>query len=103
MNIRTAAHRSFVALAGAVIFVTTMASTSPANAQDSDGQHTRPCFMIRSNWNTAPDGPQPTCPVPTWQETATTPTHATKTTGTGEKTTVDSSADRPSRATDFMP
>ena len=27
----------------------------------ADTTHARPCFMVRPRWNTALDGPQPTC------------------------------------------
>lgn len=54
-----------------VITGTGAAGAGPSSASDArDGTPDRPCFMVRANWNTA-EGPQPTCPVPTWQRGST--------------------------------
>ena len=62
-------HRRTVAVVGAAVITSiTMGAGASASAADSgtDTVRDRPCFMFRANWNTA-EGPQPTCPVPTWQ------------------------------------
>lgn len=38
--------------------------SAPAVSQPGDGTDTtRPCFLVRSHWNDALDGPQPRCAV----------------------------------------
>jgi hypothetical protein len=64
MNSRQFRRRCSVIGAATIITITTAfvpATTSAATA-DRDGAKNRPCFMVQSHWNTAYDGPQPTCP-----------------------------------------
>jgi hypothetical protein len=66
---RTAA---VVGAATAIIVTTTLTGATGAVASDApDGD--RPCFMVRAHWNTALDGPQPTCATPSWQLVETPP------------------------------
>ena len=60
--------RRIVAVVGvAAITSITTVTVSPTTAASAGAGHAdRPCFMIRAHWNTA-EGPQPTCPVPSWQ------------------------------------
>lgn len=61
--------RRFAASIGVVgIIIAGTGTTAPAAAGGEDGTQDRPCFAFRANWNTA-EGPQPTCPVPSWQRT----------------------------------
>lgn len=41
-----------------------MVDGSGAYPQPDDDPFSRPCFMVRANWNEALDGPQPLCPGP---------------------------------------
>lgn len=50
------ASLAVVALAG---------SAHAGSTSDTEEPYSRPCFMVRSHWNVALDGPQPLCPVPT--------------------------------------
>lgn len=62
-------HRRFVAIAGAAAITIITMSVGPVASATASGHDTtrdRPCFMVRAHWNTA-EGPQPTCPVPSWQ------------------------------------
>ena len=58
------------AWSGAVVMTASMAiagaaEASPARPIDhAEAPFSRPCFMVRSHWNEAIDGAQPTCPVP---------------------------------------
>ncbi|WP_127480004.1 hypothetical protein [Nocardioides pantholopis] len=66
------APRRMGAIAGAAItiVITTVAGpVASAPAAERDTTDSRPCFMVRGNWNLA-DGPQPTCPIPTRQQAA---------------------------------
>ncbi len=101
-------YRRTVAIVGAAAITSITAFTfGPATASAAAGQPDRPCFMVRAHWNTA-EGPQPTCPVPTWQRTA---GAASSTTGTGsDEATVagdTTGAPRPAPSAriggDFMP
>jgi hypothetical protein len=54
--------------------LTTMLTAATGNAASSAPEETeRPCFMVRAHWNTALDGPQPTCATPSWQLVETPP------------------------------
>ena len=53
------ASAAVVALAG---------SAHAGSTSDTEEPYSRPCFMVRSHWNVALDGPQPMCPVPTGTE-----------------------------------
>jgi hypothetical protein len=56
-----------IAIAAAISLAGGFASSqASAEARHQDTSSARPCFMIRSHWNSA-DGPQPTCPTPAWQ------------------------------------
>jgi hypothetical protein len=63
------------ATAVVVTALTTVLTTAAGSAAASgtDGAGDRPCFMVRANWNTALDGPQPTCATPSWQLVETPP------------------------------
>jgi hypothetical protein len=67
----TTPYRRIVAIVGAAAIISITVGTG-ATAASADGQQgstsDRPCFMVRAHWNDA-EGPQPTCPVPTWQVT----------------------------------
>ncbi|WP_107764848.1 hypothetical protein [Nocardioides terrigena] len=68
MNSRQIRRRCAVIGAAATITMTTaLAPTASSAADTEEGPTDRPCFMIQSHWNTGYDGPQPTCPTPTWQ------------------------------------
>lgn len=85
----SSSFRRIGVIAGAAV-ITTVAFTSGSVASGQpDGNEDRPCFMVRSHWNTA-EGPQPTCPVPMWQTAA-----------SSEST--DASTSRAARTVDFMP
>ena len=43
-----------------------VAPRTTASAPDPE----RPCFIVQPRWNTAIDGPAPTCPTPAWQQAA---------------------------------
>ena len=80
MNSRSFRRTVAVAGAGAILSITTASASTASVQQDRDQQGTakdRPCFMVRASWNTALDGPQPTCPVPTGQQASVTDTAAT--------------------------
>ncbi len=64
MNSRQFRRRCSVIGAATIITITTAfaPAASSAAAAGKDGPKDRPCFMIQSHWNTAYDGPQPTCP-----------------------------------------
>jgi hypothetical protein len=62
--------RRTVAVVGtaAILSISTTSASTAGGQQERDQQDTaqdRPCFMVRASWNTALDGPQPTCPVQT--------------------------------------
>jgi hypothetical protein len=57
-----------VAVVSAAAHASISISTGTTGASAS-GPADRPCFMFRAQWNDA-EGPQPTCPVPTWQVAA---------------------------------
>ena len=68
MNIATSSFRRIAAIAGATTIacisaITTTSAAQPAPAEEPE----RPCFIIQPRWNTAIDGPAPTCPTPSWQ------------------------------------
>lgn len=68
MTSRHIRRRSAVVGAAAAITMTTAFAPIASSAADTDeGPADRPCFMVQSHWNTAYDGPQPTCPTPTWR------------------------------------
>jgi hypothetical protein len=65
----TTPYRRIVAIVGAaaITSITVGTGATAASADDQqDSTSDRPCFMVRAQWNDA-EGPQPTCPVPTWQ------------------------------------
>ena len=64
----TSSYRRIAAIAGAttitfICAITTTYAAPSAPAQEPD----RPCFIVQPRWNTAFDGPAPTCPTPTRQ------------------------------------
>ncbi|KRF36762.1 hypothetical protein [Nocardioides sp. Soil805] len=61
-------YRRIVAIAGAaaITIITTVTFSPATSASAGAGHQDRPCFMVRGHWNTA-EGPQPTCPAPSWQ------------------------------------
>lgn len=60
--------------AATAITVTTMLTAATGSAASSaPDEADRPCFMVRAHWNTALDGPQPTCATPSWQLVETPP------------------------------
>ncbi len=73
MKTTTSSLRRIAAIAGATTITTISAITTtyaiqPASATTQpQPQPERPCFIIQARWNTAIDGPPPTCPTPTWQ------------------------------------
>jgi hypothetical protein len=71
---RTAA---LVGAATAITVTTTLTTmltaTGSAASSAPDEAGDRPCFMVRAHWNTALDGPQPTCATPSWQLVETPP------------------------------
>lgn len=68
MNTNTAPVRRFAAIVGATaITAITTVTAQPASAIQEPGSE-RPCFIVQPRWNTAIDGPPPTCPTPSWQQ-----------------------------------
>jgi hypothetical protein len=68
----TTAFRRIGTVAGAAAITITGTITgtpASASAERRDTAQDRPCFMVRSHWNNA-EGPQPTCPIPMWQQQA---------------------------------
>ena len=69
----TTSCRRIAAIAGATTItcisaITTTYAIQPASATiQPQPQPERPCFIIQPRWNTAIDGPPPTCPTPSWQ------------------------------------
>ena len=66
MNITTSSFRRIAAIAGAttitsITAITTTYAAQPAPANDAPE---RQCFIAQPRWNTAIDGPAPTCPTP---------------------------------------
>jgi hypothetical protein len=61
---RTAAF----AVAASITAVTTTVAVPPTTASAPGPE--RPCFIVQPRWNTAIDGPAPTCPTPSWQRTS---------------------------------
>ena len=61
-------YRRIVAVVGAaaIIIITARSAAASLRGAPAAGRQDRPCFMVRAHWNTA-EGPQPTCPVPSWQ------------------------------------
>jgi hypothetical protein len=59
--------------AATAITVTTLLTPAVTAAAPSAPTGDRPCFMVRAHWNTALDGPQPTCATPSWQLVETPP------------------------------
>lgn len=69
-NTRTRIARTAAfAVAASITAVTTTAVAPPTTA--SAPAEERPCFIVQPRWNTAVDGPVPTCATPTWQEVGT--------------------------------
>jgi hypothetical protein len=58
--------RRTVAIVGVTATITIASTTMSSASGRQDPTPDRPCFMVRAHWNNA-EGPQPTCPVPTWQ------------------------------------
>ena len=91
-----------VGVATAIITTTAFAPTASSAAGTDEGPADRPCFMVQSHWNTAYDGPQPTCPTPTWQTGAAASDTGAARSGAGAgDATVAAAAGR--RIVDFMP
>ena len=70
MNSRQFRRRCAIAGAAAAITITTAFAPDQGSTAAAPGRtvtNDRPCFMIQAHWNTAYDGPQPTCPTPAWQ------------------------------------
>ena len=102
MDSRHFRRRSAVIGAVAAIVTTTAFAPTASSAADTDqGPADRPCFMVQSHWNTAYDGPQPTCPTPSWQtEAAASDTGAA---GAGSGPGAAAVAAAGARIVDFMP
>lgn len=67
----TSSFRRIAAIAGATtITCITAITTTYAAPAPATNQPERPCFISQPRWNTAIDGPAPTCPTPTWQSAA---------------------------------
>ena len=64
---RTAAFAVAVSITAITTTVVAPPTTATAPAQE------RPCFIVQPRWNTAIDGPAPTCPTPSWQRTSDVP------------------------------
>lgn len=75
MSIDTGSFRRFAAITAstAIVAITTTIAVHPA-AATAEPPSARPCFIVQPRWNTAIDGPPPSCPVPTWQRTTETRT-----------------------------
>lgn len=67
---RTAAAAAAFAAAASITAVTTTVAASPAPAGPAP-EPERPCFIVQPRWNTAVDGPVPTCATPSWQQART--------------------------------
>ena len=60
--------RRTAAIAASAAFAASAAIAAPAaSGATTSTDHARPCFIVQAHWNTAFDGPAPTCPTPTWQ------------------------------------
>jgi len=72
MNTDTGSFRRIAAItaASAITAITTTFAAQPATAT-AEPPSDRPCFIAQPRWNTAIDGPPPTCPTPAWQQQAT--------------------------------
>ncbi len=66
MNITTSSFRRIAAIAGAttITCITAITTTSAAQPAPATDEPERPCFITQPRWNTAIDGPAPTCPTP---------------------------------------
>ena len=53
-----------VAAAALAAFTGPAGASSTGTTGEVEKPFSRACFMVRSQWNEALDGPQPTCPVP---------------------------------------
>jgi hypothetical protein len=60
-------YRRSAAVAAIAAFAAFAAIASPASGATAQTDRERPCFIVQARWNTAFDGPAPTCPTPTWQ------------------------------------
>ncbi len=71
MSTSTAPFSRVAAIAGVTVIaaITTVAAQSASATQEPGSE--RPCFIAQPRWNTAIDGPPPTCPRPTWQQAET--------------------------------
>ena len=65
MSTPTRSFRIMAAMTAAAAVTTTFAVQSATATAEPPSD--RPCFIAQPRWNTAIDGPPPTCPVPTWQ------------------------------------
>ena len=65
MTTTTSLRRSAAFLAVTGLALTTAAVGSPATAHEEQPTRDRPCFIVQPRWNTALDGPAPTCAIPT--------------------------------------
>lgn len=70
MNTNTARWFRAAAIAGAttITAITAITTTYAAQPAPATEDPERPCFIIQPRWNTAIDGPPPTCPTPIWQQ-----------------------------------
>lgn len=75
MNTTTSSFRRIAAIAGAttvtcISAITTTYAIQPASATTEPApEPERQCFIVQPRWNTAIDGPVPTCPTP-WSQSA---------------------------------
>lgn len=60
----TALRRSAAFLTAALALTTATAVRAPASPTVEQPTTERPCFLRPARWNTALDGPVPTCPTP---------------------------------------
>jgi hypothetical protein len=57
-------YRRVAAITAATACAAFTAVASPASGAAASTDRERPCFIVQAHWNTAFDGPAPTCPVP---------------------------------------
>ena len=56
-----------IACATTITSITAFTTTYAAPPAPATDEPERPCFITQPRWNTAIDGPAPTCPTPSWQ------------------------------------
>lgn len=71
MNTTASSFRRISAIAAATSFAAIATTFAAQPAPASAPAEERPCFIVQPRWNTAVDGPVPTCATPAWQEAGT--------------------------------